>query len=60
MAVRLNRVGHAEAQTTMGWTHVVTTDERRTAEALGKILRVTARDEQNERPAEEPLTDMIQ
>jgi len=60
MAVRLNRLGHAEAQTTMGYTHVVTVDERRTAEQLGKILHVTARDEQNERPAEEPLTDMIQ
>jgi integrase len=60
MAVRLNRLGHAEAQTTMGYTHAVTAAERRTAEELGKILHTTARDEQNERPAEHPLTDMIQ
>lgn len=60
MAVRLNRLGHAEAQTTMGYTHRVTADERSTAEQLGKILHATARNEQNERPAENPLTDMIQ
>ena len=60
MAVRLNRLGHAEAQTTMGYTHAVTADERRIADELGKILNATARNEQNERPAEEPLTDMIQ
>jgi len=60
MAVRLNRPGHAEAQTTMGYTHAVTADERRTADALGKILHAPARNEQNERPAEHPLTDMIQ
>ena len=60
MAVRLNRLGHAEAQTTMGYTHAVTSDERRTADELGKILHVTARNEQNERPAENPLTPMIQ
>ena len=60
MAVRLHRLGHAEAQTTMSYTHVVTEDERKTAEELGRILHATARNEQNERPAEEPLTDMIQ
>ena len=60
MAVRLNRLGHAEAQTTMGYTHAVTADERRTAEELGKILHVTARNEQEERPAENSLTLMIQ
>jgi len=60
MAVRLNRLGHAEAQTTMGYTHAVTADERRIAEELGKILHVNARNEQNERPAENPLTVMIQ
>ena len=37
MAVRQNRLGHAEAQTTMGYTHAVTADERRIAEELGKI-----------------------
>ena len=52
MAVRLNRLGHAEAQTTMGYTHAVTADERRIADELGKILHATARNEQKERPAE--------
>jgi integrase len=37
MAVRLNRLGHAEARTTMGYTHAVTADERRIADALGKF-----------------------
>ena len=41
MAVRLNRLGHAEAQTTMGYTHAVTADERRIAEELGRILHGT-------------------
>jgi integrase len=60
MAVRLNRLGHAEAQTTMGYTHAVTADERRIANELGKILHATARNEQEERPALNPLTLMIQ
>ena len=60
MAVRQNRLGHAEAQTTMGYTHAVTADERRIADELGKILHVTARNEQKERPAPRALTVMIQ
>jgi integrase len=60
MAVRLNRLGHAEPQTTMNYTHAVTADERRIADELGKILHVTARNEQEERPALNPLTFMIQ
>lgn len=60
MAVRQNRLGHAEAQTTMGYTHAVTADERRIADQLGKILHVTARNEQKERPAPRGLTVMIQ
>jgi hypothetical protein len=60
MAVRLNRLGHAEPQTTMGYTHSLTTDERRIGNELGKILHATARKEQEERPAENPLTVMIQ
>ncbi len=51
MAVRLNRLGHAEAQTTMNYTHAVTADERRIADELGKILHVSARNEQKEEPA---------
>ncbi len=60
MAVRLNRLGHAEAQTTMGYTHAVTADERRVANEVGRILHGTARNEQEERPAENALTLMIQ
>jgi len=37
MAVRQNRLGHAEAQTTIGYTHVDMADERRIAGALGKF-----------------------
>jgi hypothetical protein len=60
MAVRLNRLGHAEAQTTMGYTHAVTADERRIADQIGKILHATARNEQEEGPASVALTQMIQ
>jgi integrase len=56
MAVRLNRLGHAEAQTTMGYTHAVMADERRIADDLGRILHGTARNEEEERPAENSLT----
>ena len=57
MAVRQNRLGHAEAQTTMGYTHAVTADERRIADGLGKILHVTAWNEKEERPAENSTPD---
>jgi len=60
MAVRLNRLGHAEAQTTMGYTHIVTSDERKTAEELGKILHVNARNDESEVLAAKPLTLRIQ
>jgi integrase len=60
MAVRLNRLGHAEAQTTMGYTHAVTADERRIADDLGRILHATARNEQKEKPALGAQTLMIQ
>ena len=60
MAVRQDRLGHTEAQTTMGYTHAVKADERRVADELGKILHVSARNEQNERPTGNPLTLMIQ
>lgn len=60
MAVRLNRLGHAEPQTTMNYTHAVTADERRTAEELGKILHVNARNEPEESFAAKPLTLKIQ
>jgi hypothetical protein len=60
MAVRLNRLGHAEAQTTMGYTHAVTADERRIADELGKILHATARNEQEGSGAPKALTLRIQ
>jgi integrase len=46
MAVRQNRLGHAEPGTTMGYTHAVTADERKTADELGKILHVNERNEE--------------
>jgi integrase len=60
MAVRLNRLGHAEAQTMMAYTHAFTADERRIADELGKILHAAARNEQEERPALNALALMIQ
>jgi integrase len=60
MAVRLNRLGHAEAQTTMGYTHVVTADERKTAEELGKILHVNERNDEVKNFEARPLTLRIQ
>ncbi|MFZ0914498.1 MAG: site-specific integrase [Candidatus Korobacteraceae bacterium] len=60
MAVRQNRLGHADAQTTMGYTHAVTADERRIAEDLGKILHATARSEQKNSPAPRVLSFSIQ
>lgn len=60
MAVRLNRLGHGEPQTTMGYTHVVTADERRTAEELGKILHVNERNDQQGGITARPLTSRIQ
>jgi len=60
MAVRLNRLGHAEAQTTMGYTHAVTADERRVADDLGRILHVNERNEQEEKPAPNALSFLIQ
>jgi integrase len=60
MAVRQNRLGHADAQTTMDYTHAVTADERRIAAELGKILHATCTDEQEKGPAPRALTPMIQ
>jgi len=60
MAVRLNRLGHSEARTTMGYTHAVTADERSTADNLGRILHGTARNEQEKEPAQKAQTLLIQ
>jgi integrase len=60
MAVRQDRLGHTEPQTTMGYTHAVTADERTTADDLGRILHVTARNEEKQGPAPRVLTLLIQ
>jgi integrase len=60
MAVRQNRLGHADAQTTMDYMHAVTADERRIAGDLGKILHVNARNEQENGPAARGLSVLIQ
>ena len=60
MAVRLNRLGHTEAQTTMGYTHAVTADERRIADELGRILHATARNEQEQSAEQNALMLRIQ
>jgi integrase len=38
MAVRQERLGHVDARTTMGYTHVVTADEVQVAGELGALL----------------------
>jgi len=38
MAVKQERLGHVDARTTMGYTHLVTADDVRVAEELGAIL----------------------
>jgi integrase len=38
MKVRQERLGHVEAQTTMGYTHLVSQDDRLLSEKLGEIL----------------------
>jgi len=60
MAVRLRRLGHAELRTTMDYTHVVSSDERKTADELGKILHVNERNEKLGGVEERPLTLRIQ
>jgi integrase len=60
MAVRLNRLGHSETQTTMGYTHAVTADERRIADELGRILHGTARNEPEQSAEQNALTLRIQ
>lgn len=38
MAVRQERLGHVDAKTTMGYTHLITSDDVRVAEQLGALL----------------------
>ena len=38
MAVRQERLGHMDAKTTMGYTHLVTADDVRVAGELGALL----------------------
>jgi len=56
MAVRLNRLGPAEPQTTMNYAYVVRSDERKTAEDLGRILHGNERNEPQVRIAARALT----
>jgi hypothetical protein len=44
----------------MNYTHVVTSDERKAAEELGKILHVSERNREKSGIAEKPLTLRIQ
>jgi integrase len=60
MAIRQNRLGHADVQTTMGYTHAVTADERRIAVELGRILHGTARNEREDESETNSLTLLIQ
>jgi integrase len=60
MAVRQSRLGHVDAETTMGYTQLVTADERALAVEFGRILLVNERNEQKEGPAPKTLTLMIQ
>jgi integrase len=38
LKTRQERLGHVDPRTTLGYTHLVSADDRRTAEQLGKIL----------------------
>ena len=38
MKVRQERLGHVEAATTMGYTHLVSADDRLVSKKLGEIL----------------------
>jgi integrase len=60
MAVRQNRLGHADAETTMSYSHVVTADERRIADELGDILHGNERNSENEGPGHGVPTLRIQ
>jgi integrase len=42
MKVRQERLGHVEVQTTLGYTHLVSEDDRLLSEKLGKILSPSA------------------
>jgi hypothetical protein len=38
MAVRQERLGHVDLKTTLGYTHLITSDDVRVAEPLGALL----------------------
>jgi integrase len=38
MAVRQERLGHVDAKTTLGYTHLITSDDVRVAEQIGALL----------------------
>lgn len=59
VAVRMRRLGHADAQTTMGYTHSVDADERALAKELGAALTQDAAAQQ-ELLAVKPISDRPQ
>jgi len=60
MAVRLNRLGHAEAAEPRWDTRTRSRQTNAELQMTWKILHATDEMNKNERPAEPPLTDMIQ
>lgn len=60
MAVRQSRLGHVDERTTLGYTHLVTADEKAIAAQLGKILHANERNGQKKGPAPKMLTRLTQ
>jgi hypothetical protein len=40
MAVRLVRLGHVDQSTAMGYTHLVSDDDRRVSSQLGQLMEI--------------------
>jgi hypothetical protein len=40
MEVRLARLGHLDESTTMGYTHLVSNDDRRVSSQLGQLMEI--------------------
>lgn len=59
MKVRMERLGHVDEATTMNYTHLISSDEQRLADQLGKILQPSAA-KTNGLEGAHPLTHSIQ